>query len=415
MLQGGFFSRSEVGAGTALERLTGCGACGLYKECESPKMEPQGRGEKGILIISPTPNAAEDRRGKLGVGKEKEFLRKKLADFGIDLEKDCREIAAACCRPPKGRTPTGNEIAQCRPRIRKEIESFKPILILLLGSVAVESFLGDRWTESLEGIDKWRGWQIPDRETGAWVCPLLDPSNVLKSQDRNERGQNPVLGVIFDQDLHSAMVSLETPFPDYKDEREQVEIISDQRQLCNIFNNLLDWYHPFALDFETTGLKPHARGHAIVTASISIDDTSAWVWEVEKMGGKAKNLFKQILAAPHVPKRAHNVKFEDNWASVILDTEPQGWQWDSMIAAHLLDNRPGITGLKFQSYVQFGLLPYDEDIKYYLRSSDEDKKLYGGNAFNTIRQAPRRDLMIYNGLDTILEFRLAELQMKRFR
>ena len=415
MFQGGFFSRSEVGAGASLERLTGCGACGLYKDCESPKMEAQGKGEKGILIISEIPCEAEDRQGRLGAGDASKLLAKKLKDFGVDVDRDCRKIPAVCCRTPKGRAPTGNEIAQCRPRVQREIEEFKPSIILLLGGAALESFLGDKWPDSLDGIHKWRGWTIPDRDTQAWVCPMFHPSAVLKALDRDSKQYSPVTEVIFDQDLHGAMGCLDNKFPRYVDERSLVEIVMDQKQLVLLLENMSAFPDPVAIDFETTGLKPHAKGHAIISCSLSTSDNKAWVFSVEQMGGRAMKAFRELLADPRVQKRAHNAKFEDNWSAEILKVEIQGWEWCSMIGAHLLDNRPGITGLKFQSYVQFGLLPYDEHIKPYLKSSEEDKKLYGANAFNNIRQAPFQELLIYNGLDTILEYRLAERQMARFR
>ena len=57
MIPGGFFTKEQTGAGATIQRLTGCGACGLTKECKSPKMQAAGRGEKKILIISEIPCA----------------------------------------------------------------------------------------------------------------------------------------------------------------------------------------------------------------------------------------------------------------------------------------------------------------------------------------------------------------------
>ncbi len=41
------------------------------------------------------------------------------------------------------------------------------------------------------------------------------------------------------------------------------------------------------------------------------------------------------------------MKYEDTWSREKLKQQGKGWLWDSMIAAHILDNRPGVTGLKF--------------------------------------------------------------------
>jgi len=44
------------------KRMAGCGRCGLYKQCISPKMKATGGGEKGILIIAEAPGRQEDEQ-----------------------------------------------------------------------------------------------------------------------------------------------------------------------------------------------------------------------------------------------------------------------------------------------------------------------------------------------------------------
>ena len=83
-----------------------------------------------------------------------------------------------------------------------------------------------------------------------------------------------------------------------------------------------------------------------------------------------------------------------------------------MLAAHTLDNRSGITNLDFQTYINYGVINYSSDVKSYLKSNDKS-----GNAFNTIetlaRKAPRK-LLLYGGLDSFFEFKLALKQIKTY-
>jgi hypothetical protein len=116
-----------------------------------------------------------------------------------------------------------------------------------------------------------------------------------------------------------------------------------------------------------------------------------------------------------VGKIAQNLKFEHCWSYNIFKREVQNWVWDTMQATHIMDNRPGITGLKFQAYVQFGIPDYDSEVRPYLEG-DDDKN---ANSFNTIDKlvastAGRQKLLTYCGIDSLLEYRLAMWQMGAF-
>ena len=162
------------------------------------------------------------------------------------------------------------------------------------------------------------------------------------------------------------------------------------------------------IDFETTGLKPDAPVQEIVSCSISQCDASAYSFDMPT-SGPAFTRLQKVMADPRIKKRAHNAKFEDRWAYA-AGMPVVNWEWCSMLAAHQLDNRSAVCSLKFQVYVQFGVADYDSHISDYLKSAED-----GAYAINTIKQAPRRDRLVYNGLDTIFQYRLTELQMKAIR
>lgn len=82
----------------------------------------------------------------------------------------------------------------------------------------------------------------------------------------------------------------------------------------------------------------------------------------------------------------------------------KNWVWDTMLAAHVIDQRSGITGLKFQAFAALGVSDYESHIKPFLKSD--------GNKLNRIKEIDKNDLLIYNGLDAYFEFLLAQKQMK---
>ena len=81
----------------------------------------------------------------------------------------------------------------------------------------------------------------------------------------------------------------------------------------------------------------------------------------------------------------------------------RGWHWDTMLTAHILDNRRGICSVKFQAFVRLGIPTWDDAISKFLYSKH-------ANLMNNISKAPLRDLLLYNGLDSLLEYKVMQKQ-----
>ena len=154
----GFFDKEQIG-----NEESSCLKCKLFKSCESPKMKVTGNGEKGILVVAEAPGRTEDERGEQLIGEAGQVLRKVLGKQGIDLDIDCWKTNAVCCRPPNNKTPSKLQIKCCRSRLERVLKKKKPKLIILLGGVAIESFIGNRLSETVGGINRWRGFVVPDQ------------------------------------------------------------------------------------------------------------------------------------------------------------------------------------------------------------------------------------------------------------
>ena len=153
----GFFTKEEIKPNSYQPRQhASCFTCGLYKTCQSPKMKTTGEGKRGILVWAEAPGEKEDRRGEQLVGKAGTLARRALSKLSVDLDEDCWKLNSVNCRPvdSKGnnRPPTNDEIDACRPMVWKEVMRLKPKAILLMGGIAVESFLGHRWPGPTIGV-----------------------------------------------------------------------------------------------------------------------------------------------------------------------------------------------------------------------------------------------------------------------
>lgn len=389
-----FFSSSSVTQSAPVPLVPRCGACGLHTSCKSPKMEVDGDGKRGVLIVGEAPGKHEDARGLPFVGDSGKLLSETLYECGVDLRRDCWITNAIVCRPPGNETPTDKEISYCRPNVVGAIRDLKPRVVILLGGVAVKSVLGWLWKDNPGGVTQWAGFQVPSQRIDAWICPTFHPSFVL----REERG---TAGLWFRRHLREAFSLDSRPWdgspPDYA---SRVEIVESPTRAAKIVREMIRRGGPVAFDYETDRLKPDRPEARIVCCSVCWRGkrTIAYPWH-----GEAVEATRELLRSP-LPKRASNLKFEERWSRAKLKTRVRNWEWDTMQAAHVIDNRSGITSIKFQSFVLLGQPTYNETVEPYLSGP-------GPNEPNRIREVDLRDLLLYCGMDSLLEFLVAERQM----
>lgn len=391
----GFFSIDEASAVQIRKKTRTvftkprCSKCLLHKDCKSPIQVPFGKGDAGILIVGESPHKVEDQEGRPFVGPSGIFLRRKLKAQGINLDQDCILTNAINCRR-KGE-PTSNQIDWCRPIAWNAIQKEDPHLIILLGKAAVESVLGHRWgKENVGAFTKWRGWQAPDQELKSWICPLHHPDYVI----RNSSNGPHVSETVFESDLEKALAKLDEDVPEY-DLEKCVEVLHDPDDIVSVLKSIPKGAE-LAFDYETTGRKPEARGHNIVSTAISWDSEKAFSFLMD--AERVRNEWISVLQNKTIGKIAHGLPFEERWSRVIYDCEVKNWIWCTRLAGHILDNRREVYGLKFQAYVRFGIPEYDTEIHPFLQSVEERD----GNSLNRITNAPTEKLLYYGGVDALL-------------
>lgn len=394
----GFFAPSDLLSKAPQASLVPrCGACGLYKHCQSRYMKMNGKGKKKMLILGEAPGRTEDERGIPFCGPSGQLLERALARFDVDLRRDCWVTNSIICRPADNRTPTDREIEYCRPNLVRTIRELKPEKILVLGGSAVKSLIGWLWKEDVGKMGRWVGWQIPHQKLNAWICPTWHPSAIMRNEE--ERG-NPVMTLLFEKHVEAACKLSGRPWERVPEYGKQARCIHDPEQVEDTLWTMRDLSKNIAFDFETDRLKPdHAEARIVCCAVSDGQTTIAYPWH-----GKAITATQQLLRSG-VPKIGYHSKFEERWTRRMFGHGVRNWVWDGMLAAHILDNRPGICSLKFQSFVKLGQDAYDDNIKQFLRAD-------GSNVPNRIREVSLNKLLGYCGLDALLEHKIAMLQMK---
>lgn len=398
----GFFPASVLDKSKKPESLIPkCGACGLYKTCQSPKMELYGQGEKGIMIIGEAPGADEDEQGIPFVGKSGRLLREVLSGLGIHPKRDLWITNSLICRPPGNRTPTAKEIDYCRPNITRAIRECKPRTLILLGLPAIKSVIGSIQKDVPTKITPWVGWQIPCQRPHMWICPTYHPSFILREQDKR-----PIARKLFEQHIEAAISLKEKPelIANFDDAIQKIYDPVEVERRIRLLLASSNKKTMIAFDYETNMVKPDSHRAEIICCSISTGFSSfAFPWPTRK---ETLNEFSTLLKSD-IPKIGQNIKFEDRWTRAKLGHGIKNWYWDDMLAAHWMDSRGGITGLKFQAFAHMGLQAYDEHIKPYLKAK-------GGSKLNRIlEEIDMDDLLHYCALDSYFEFKLGVQQMKK--
>lgn len=397
MAREGFFKESTLISKPPKLRTARCESCKLYLDCKSPKMSPTGQGKKKILLVGESPGKTDDNKNKHFAGQEGQILSECLFEVGIDMRKDCWITNAIICHPQSNRKPREKEISFCQPNLMKTIKELNPEIIITLGESSAVSLLSDLWKEKIKPLSKWIGWTIPCQELNTWIVPNWHPSYILWNE-KSQQGK--IIRKLFIHNLEKAkdLVGKGRPWETVPDYKSQIDLFFDDHKVPRIIKKMIQKGGSVSFDIETNMLKPDSNLSNIVCASVCWEGkkTIAFPWT-----GRNIDAMKSLLTSP-LAKYGQNIKFEDRWIHKHLKIRVKNWKWDSMLGMHWADNRRGITGLKFQSFVHLGYGSYDDHISKFLKAKSS-------NSPNDIKFIDMGQLLLYCGLDSLLEHHIGEL------
>ena len=163
------------------EEVSACTRCGLW-ENRTQTVFGEGPVPSPVVIVGEAPGAQEDAAGKPFVGRSGQFLTSLMEEAGLRREKVFITNMVKC-RPPENRLPAKEELASCRPWLRAQLETLKPLLVLAVGNVPTRAFLGTK-----EGITTLRGRFFPCPWEGMnfTLLPIFHPSYLLRNRTTGE-------------------------------------------------------------------------------------------------------------------------------------------------------------------------------------------------------------------------------------
>jgi len=156
-----------------------CEKCGL-SETRRNVVFSDGMPNNKMMLIGEAPGFFEDQEGKPFVGKAGQLLDKIFECVNLSRKKDVYICNTIKCRPPENRNPLPEEKAACREYLDAQLEILKPKIIIICGSVALNSMLPD-----VQGITKVRGKWF-DGIHGAKMMPIFHPSYLLRNDSREK-------------------------------------------------------------------------------------------------------------------------------------------------------------------------------------------------------------------------------------
>lgn len=375
-------------------------------DCEDCPLEHatpiQGEGQKKILIVMSHPTKGDTQFGNLSHSHTYNMLNNQLSNLGINLHRDCWVTTAVNCYP-NNIVPSKKMFQNCRYRLYQEVMQLKPKLVLLAGRNATHGWLGHiynvtpripdyRGYKYDEEYEMWVGHVIPDQqysfvvdgqEVVPNVIPLFNTHDISKSYDKNRKGQG-TQSVLYNKHLGILKMATKVLELGYGKKLAPLDSyvtkVTSEQEAIQILHNL-NVPSILAFDYETTGLKPYNAGHRIVMVGLC-NGKETYAIPFFDHNQAFLDAFKALMINPQVKKVCQNLKFEYNWTRAVLGYEMQGVSWDTMLATHILDMRDGLTSLKVQSYLQFGIAGYEKEIKKLLISTEKNK---GANGVNLLR------------------------------
>jgi uracil-DNA glycosylase family 4 len=153
-------------------------------DCQRCKLAPtrthivfgSGNPNAELVFVGEAPGFDEDQQGLPFVGAAGQLLTKIIESTGVKRE-DTYICNILKCRPPNNRNPEPDEVMQCSPFLKRQLEAIKPKIVCCLGKFAAQNLL-----QSMESITRLRG-SFHDVD-GMRVIATFHPAYLLRSPEK---------------------------------------------------------------------------------------------------------------------------------------------------------------------------------------------------------------------------------------
>ena len=163
------------------QRILACRRCQEEGYLHQAHPIVSGRATDRIMVIGQAPGHRSVAKETPFSGPGGQVLQKWLEQAGFPsgyLHEHCYLTSLTHCDPGKNlrgegdRRPSASELALCRPFLQAELQLVQPKVALLLGSMAIEAFLGKVRLDEVIGSYR--------EQDGTLLLPLPHPSGVSR-------------------------------------------------------------------------------------------------------------------------------------------------------------------------------------------------------------------------------------------
>lgn len=360
--------------------------------CHPQGIKGFGNPNADIMCIGIAPGRDEVRKGRPFTGPSGELLDALLGSVGIERD-SIYTTNLVCIHNDR---PDQKQIESCQKRLIEEIISISPKVIVLLGALATEVFIG----KPLSGVNGSKGAVVWSNRFNCYMVPTFHPAAILRTLNNREASEKD-RDMVYDVYRHLKNVTQVVHWPDGFKDRHSDELISpyadmdycviDSRQGLIDLLQELPRNEPVAIDVET--YNPNVDqldvwGDQLLSFSIATVEW-AWVIPLEVIGQIKSN----PIEWPELQWTMHNAQFDTQ----ILYKNLGVWftvHEDTMLQSYSLDERGGVHGLKPLAREYLGAGWWEQTRKKGKKRLDE---------------IPREQLYLYNAKDAIYTARLCRL------
>jgi DNA polymerase len=152
----------------------------------------EGDPDTEVVFVGEGPGQNEDRLGRPFVGAAGTLLEELLGLVGWQRQ-EVFITNVVKCRPPGNRDPEPDEIAACRPFLRRQLEVLDPAVVVTLGRFSLQAFMPGDSIGRVHGTER-----AVDPATGARAATgfaMYHPAAALRQASLHETMQRDMAAI----------------------------------------------------------------------------------------------------------------------------------------------------------------------------------------------------------------------------